>query len=122
MRSVDCTIFIETEPLSDQEKTELVVFFDEYGICNFGAGKYLQILLQFAYDDSDGTFIDPFAYRMVELFLRSLAVRFPNLRAEARCRYAPRKENLEKGYDDFGGFREFRLMDGFVYQGETAIV
>ena len=121
MRTVNTTLYFNLRELTLAERRRLEERFAEYGSCHLADKQAVSIALPFSYDESDGVFLDPWAYRMIELFLCELGNDFPTLEAIADCSYSHRKENLEKGYDDRGGYWIMELKEGVLYRHETAI-
>lgn len=122
MRTVKGVIWLNLEMLTLEERKRFEEDYAEYNLVKINNSGEMKLEISFSYDDSDGKYMDPVAYRMTELFFLNLSDHYPAICGAASFRYEPRKENLEKGYDDYGGYMELRLYDGVVYKSDTPIV
>lgn len=122
MRRIKSIIWLNLEMLSAEKKKRFEEDYVEYGCCSIQGSDLQKLEMDFEYDDTGGNYLDPLAYRMLELFFLKLSDDFPDICASASFRHESRKRNLEKGYDDHGGYLELELLDGVVYKSEIPII
>ena len=74
------------------------------------------------YEDNRLAKMDSVYLQMIKAFLSEIGQLSSNISGKITCNYEPYRGNLEKGYDDKGGFWDFILKDGKVYESEVPYI